>query len=322
MRPGSHFAVGDCGPAATAIDDRRRSAPPRHPGAHQQAESAVAELTRSHAHTHTHTYTRVRAQTCLVGAPADHRGDGAPVQEADTHLSRLLQRCTRRVRGVHHQDAGVRQGEGSTPHCQYARQYTLPGRQAGRQASKPPEREELLGAVCLRGPAPRVGLLPACPCGSAGRRRSAPAGPRPHPRPRPCAPIPCARAGAPDEHGSRGWRDGHQARQVRVRVWAWVACGCGWGAWVARVCVCAGEGRGGVQQARGIPAPLTAGATSPTALTHTRTHEPRRRWGYDIKGVPKNEAKILFAKHNFWGRTTSAISSSTDPEAYEVGPAA
>lgn len=46
-----------------------------------------------------------------------------------------------------------------------------------------------------------------------------------------------------------------------------------------------------------------------------------RRWGYDVKGVPKNEAKILFAKHNFWGRTTSAISSSTDPEAYEgFGP--
>ena len=41
-----------------------------------------------------------------------------------------------------------------------------------------------------------------------------------------------------------------------------------------------------------------------------------RRWGYDVKGVPKNQAKILFAKDNFWGRTTSAISSSTDPESY------
>ena len=44
-----------------------------------------------------------------------------------------------------------------------------------------------------------------------------------------------------------------------------------------------------------------------------------RRWGYDVKGVPKNQAKILFAKENFWGRTTSAISSSTDPDSYEVG---
>ena len=37
----------------------------------------------------------------------------------------------------------------------------------------------------------------------------------------------------------------------------------------------------------------------------------RRRWGYDVKGVPKNQAKVLFAKHNFWGRTLAAISSST-----------
>jgi hypothetical protein len=43
----------------------------------------------------------------------------------------------------------------------------------------------------------------------------------------------------------------------------------------------------------------------------------RRRWGYDVKGVPKYEAKILFAKNNFWGRTMSAISSSTDPSSFE-----
>jgi hypothetical protein len=42
-----------------------------------------------------------------------------------------------------------------------------------------------------------------------------------------------------------------------------------------------------------------------------------RRWGYDVKGVPKYEGKILFAKNNFWGRTMSAISSSTDPSSYE-----
>ena len=42
-----------------------------------------------------------------------------------------------------------------------------------------------------------------------------------------------------------------------------------------------------------------------------------RRWGYDVKGVPKDKAKILFANNNFWGRTMSAISSSTDPSSYE-----
>jgi ornithine--oxo-acid transaminase len=38
-----------------------------------------------------------------------------------------------------------------------------------------------------------------------------------------------------------------------------------------------------------------------------------RRWGYEVKGIPENKAKIIFARNNFWGRTISAISSSTDP---------
>lgn len=38
-----------------------------------------------------------------------------------------------------------------------------------------------------------------------------------------------------------------------------------------------------------------------------------RRWGYDVKKIPTNKAKILFAEGNFWGRTLAAISSSTDP---------
>lgn len=38
-----------------------------------------------------------------------------------------------------------------------------------------------------------------------------------------------------------------------------------------------------------------------------------RRWAYDVKGVPENRAKIIFAEGNFWGRTLAAISSSTDP---------
>jgi ornithine--oxo-acid transaminase len=37
-----------------------------------------------------------------------------------------------------------------------------------------------------------------------------------------------------------------------------------------------------------------------------------RKWAYEIKGVPTNQAKILFAEGNFWGRTIAAISSSTD----------
>lgn len=37
-----------------------------------------------------------------------------------------------------------------------------------------------------------------------------------------------------------------------------------------------------------------------------------RRWGYTIKGIPENKAKIIFASGNFWGRTLGAISSSTD----------
>lgn len=46
-----------------------------------------------------------------------------------------------------------------------------------------------------------------------------------------------------------------------------------------------------------------------------------RKWAYEVKGVPKNQAKIIFANGNFWGRTMAAISSSTDPSSYEgFGP--
>jgi ornithine--oxo-acid transaminase len=38
-----------------------------------------------------------------------------------------------------------------------------------------------------------------------------------------------------------------------------------------------------------------------------------RKWAYEVKGVPTNKAKIVFAAGNFWGRTLAAISSSTDP---------
>ena len=46
-----------------------------------------------------------------------------------------------------------------------------------------------------------------------------------------------------------------------------------------------------------------------------------RRWGYAVKGISENQAKILFAEGNFWGRTLAAISSSTDPSSYKgFGP--
>lgn len=46
-----------------------------------------------------------------------------------------------------------------------------------------------------------------------------------------------------------------------------------------------------------------------------------RRWAYDKKGVPENQATVIFAEGNFWGRTMAAISSSTDPSSYKgFGP--
>jgi ornithine--oxo-acid transaminase len=46
-----------------------------------------------------------------------------------------------------------------------------------------------------------------------------------------------------------------------------------------------------------------------------------RKWAYKVKGVPENQAVILFARNNFWGRTLAAVSSSTDPSAYnDYGP--
>ncbi|MFN5681744.1 MAG: ornithine--oxo-acid transaminase [Bacteroidota bacterium] len=46
-----------------------------------------------------------------------------------------------------------------------------------------------------------------------------------------------------------------------------------------------------------------------------------RKWGYTVKGIPSNQAKIVFASGNFWGRTIAAISSSQDPDSYgDFGP--
>jgi len=40
-----------------------------------------------------------------------------------------------------------------------------------------------------------------------------------------------------------------------------------------------------------------------------------RRWAYDVKGVAEDQAIMVFAGGNFWGRSIGAISSSTDPSA-------
>lgn len=46
-----------------------------------------------------------------------------------------------------------------------------------------------------------------------------------------------------------------------------------------------------------------------------------RKWGYKVKGIPTDQARTVFAKDNFWGRTLAAVSSSNDPAAYQdYGP--
>ena len=46
-----------------------------------------------------------------------------------------------------------------------------------------------------------------------------------------------------------------------------------------------------------------------------------RRWGYEVKGVHKNKAKIITCEHNFHGRTIGVISFSTDNDSRrDFGP--
>jgi len=46
-----------------------------------------------------------------------------------------------------------------------------------------------------------------------------------------------------------------------------------------------------------------------------------RRWGYDKKGIPENQAKIIVCEGNFHGRTIAIVSMSTDPDSYKgFGP--
>ncbi len=39
-----------------------------------------------------------------------------------------------------------------------------------------------------------------------------------------------------------------------------------------------------------------------------------RRFGYDVKGIAKNQAEIIACNGNFHGRTMGAVSLSSDPE--------
>ena len=43
-----------------------------------------------------------------------------------------------------------------------------------------------------------------------------------------------------------------------------------------------------------------------------------RRWAYDVKGVPDNQAEIIVCEGNFYGRTLAAVSLSSEP-AYKRG---
>ncbi|MGV9315943.1 ornithine--oxo-acid transaminase [Streptomyces sp. NPDC003691] len=62
--------------------------------------------------------------------------------------------------------------------------------------------------------------------------------------------------------------------------------------------------------------PMNTGAEAVETAVKTA-----RKWGYRVKGVPDNRAKIVVAADNFHGRTTTVISFSTDPEARaDYGP--
>lgn len=46
-----------------------------------------------------------------------------------------------------------------------------------------------------------------------------------------------------------------------------------------------------------------------------------KKWAYKVKGIPRYEAKIVWAAGNFHGRTSAVISASTDPDATgDFGP--
>ncbi len=56
--------------------------------------------------------------------------------------------------------------------------------------------------------------------------------------------------------------------------------------------------------------PKVAGVEAPELM-----FKLSRRWGYEVKGIPENEAIVVAAKGNFHGRTVTAVSLSDDPDA-------
>ena len=56
--------------------------------------------------------------------------------------------------------------------------------------------------------------------------------------------------------------------------------------------------------------PMNTGAEAVETAVKTA-----RKWGYEVKGVPEGQARIIVAEGNFHGRTTTVISFSTDEEA-------
>ncbi|GLY73244.1 ornithine--oxo-acid transaminase [Actinoallomurus iriomotensis] len=56
--------------------------------------------------------------------------------------------------------------------------------------------------------------------------------------------------------------------------------------------------------------PMNSGAEAVETALKTA-----RKWGYEVKGVPADEANIVTFEGNFHGRTTTIVSFSTDPDA-------
>lgn len=62
--------------------------------------------------------------------------------------------------------------------------------------------------------------------------------------------------------------------------------------------------------------PMNSGAEAVETAIKTA-----RRWGYDVKGIPKDKAEIIVATGNFHGRTTTIVGFSDDPMSYKgFGP--
>lgn len=62
--------------------------------------------------------------------------------------------------------------------------------------------------------------------------------------------------------------------------------------------------------------PMNSGAEAVESAIKTA-----RKWAYQVKGVPEDQAEVIVAGSNFHGRTTTIVSFSTDPSAHdEFGP--